>query len=127
VATYLRCSEVFYNQIKKGLLLTLTVKKCLKSVNIWQSYKQERGCLVHFVRLAITLLKDEESARDSHVLACNFANVHRFQNIFFTDRLSNKPFLISLLTTPPRLKYVPTLPYNLSLMACFANVNVSQR
>jgi len=78
VATYLRCSEVFYNQIKKGLLLTLTVRKCLKSVNIWQSYKQERGCLVYFVRLAITLLKDEESARDNHVLACNFANVHRF-------------------------------------------------
>jgi len=28
---------------------------------------------VHFVRLATTLLKDEESARDYHVLACNFA------------------------------------------------------
>ena len=26
-----------------------------------------------FVRLASTSLKDEESARDSHVLACNFA------------------------------------------------------
>jgi len=35
----------------------------LKSVNIWQSYKQERDCLVHFVRLANTLLKDGESAR----------------------------------------------------------------
>ena len=35
-----------------------------KSVNIWQNYKQERGCLMHFVRLASTLLKDEESARD---------------------------------------------------------------
>ena len=28
------------------------------SVNIWQSYKQERGCLMHFARLANTLLKD---------------------------------------------------------------------
>jgi len=28
-------------------------------VNIWQSYKQEGGCLVHFVRLATTLPKDE--------------------------------------------------------------------
>jgi len=28
---------------------------------------------VHFVRLATTLLKDEESARDNHVLAGNFA------------------------------------------------------
>jgi len=47
--------------------------KKLKSVNIWQSYKQERGCLMHFARRANTLLKDEESARDNHVLACNFA------------------------------------------------------
>jgi len=37
--------------------------KFLKSVNIWQSYKQERGCLLHFARLANTLLKDEESLR----------------------------------------------------------------
>jgi len=46
----------------------------LKQVNIWQqSYKQERGFSAHFVRLATTLLKDEESARYNHVLACNFA------------------------------------------------------
>jgi len=36
-------------------------------------YKQERGCLMHFARLANTLLKDEESAQDNHVFACNFA------------------------------------------------------
>jgi len=36
------------------------VKK-IKLVNIWQSYKQERGCVKHFVRLANTLLKDDES------------------------------------------------------------------
>ena len=36
-------------------------------------------CLVHFARLANTLLKDEESAQDNHVLACNFAKyLHRF-------------------------------------------------
>jgi len=28
---------------------------------------------MHFARLANTLLKDEESARDNHALACNFA------------------------------------------------------
>jgi len=39
------------NQIKKGLLLSQRVKKILKSVNIWQSYKQERDCLMHFLRL----------------------------------------------------------------------------
>jgi len=50
-ATYLRCGEVVNNQIKRGLLLSLWVKKYLKSVNIWQSYKQERDCLVHFISL----------------------------------------------------------------------------
>jgi len=43
-----------------------------KSVNIWQSYKQESGCLMHFAHLANTLLKDEYSAREIHVFACNF-------------------------------------------------------
>jgi len=47
-------------------------------MNIWQSYKQERRCLVHFVRLATTLLKDEESARDNHVRAGNFAKCSPF-------------------------------------------------
>ena len=69
VATYLRYSGVVNNHIEKGL----RVEKKLKSVNIWQSYKQERGCLMHFARMANTLLKDEESARDYHVLACRFA------------------------------------------------------
>ena len=56
VATYLKCGGVVNNQIKKGLLLSLWVKIFLKLVNIWQSYKQERDFLVHFVRLANTLL-----------------------------------------------------------------------
>jgi len=37
VATYLTCGEIFNNQIKKGI--SPWVKK-IKSVNIWQSYKQ---------------------------------------------------------------------------------------
>jgi len=67
VAAYLRCGGVADNQIKKGLLLSVRVKNFFKSVNIWQSYKQERGCLMHFARLANTLLEDEESARDNHI------------------------------------------------------------
>ena len=65
VAAYLRCGGVVTNQIEKGLLPSLWVNL--------QSYKQERYRLVHFARLANTLLKDEESARDNHVYACNFA------------------------------------------------------
>jgi len=52
---------------------SLSVKQKLKAVNIWRSYKQDRCSLVYFVRLANTLLKDEESARDNHLFACNFA------------------------------------------------------
>jgi len=51
---------VVNNQIKKGLLLSVRVI-FFKLANIWQSYKQKRGCLMHFARLANTLLKDEES------------------------------------------------------------------
>jgi len=46
VATYLRCGGIINNQIKKGLLLSLWVN-FFKSVNISQSYKQERDCPVH--------------------------------------------------------------------------------
>ena len=96
-------------------------EKILKSANIGQSYEQERGYLMHFARLANTLLKDEESALDSHILACNFAKyIHRFKKKI-SDILSNKPFPIWLLTSP-HLQYVATLPCNLSLMACFADI-----
>ena len=73
VAAYLRCGGIVNNQIKKGLLSSLRVKKNFKLVNIWQSCKQECGCLMHFVCLANTLLKDEQRALNNHVLACNFA------------------------------------------------------
>jgi len=76
------------------------------------------------VCLANELLKDGESARNNHVLACNFAKYSPIL-IFFTYRLNNKPFLIWLLITPPHLKCVATLPCNLSLMTCFADINVS--
>jgi len=31
---------------------------------------------MHIARMANTLLKDEESARDNHVFACNFAKIN---------------------------------------------------
>ena len=72
---------------------------------------------MHFACLANTLLKDEESARDNHGLACNVAKYSPIL-FFFTRRLSNKRFLIWLLITPPHLKYADTLLCNLSLRAC---------
>ena len=50
------------------LQVTQTGKTCH-----WQRHKQACGCLMHSVHLANALLKDEERARDNHVLACNFA------------------------------------------------------
>ena len=44
----------------------------------------------------------------------------------FTGGLSNKPFLIWLLTTPPHLKHAATLPCNLSLIACFLELMFTQ-
>jgi len=55
------------------------VKTILKSANIGQSYEQERGYLMHFAPLANTLLKGEESALDSHILACTFTDLKKNQ------------------------------------------------
>ena len=122
VDTYLRCSGVVNNQIKNGLLLSLWVI-FFKSVNIWQSYKQERDCLVHFLHRLAVCWPGVQSARGNHVFACNFADFSPIFNFFFTHGLSNKPFLICLLTTPPHFRYVIKLPCNL---ARSVDINVSQ-
>jgi len=70
------------------------------------------------------VLAKRTNARDNHVLA-NYNCATDFENCF-TLRLSNKPFLMCLLTTPPHLKCVATLPCNLSLMACYADIIVLQ-
>jgi len=49
--------------------------------------------LLHFALLTNRLLKDEESVRDNHVFAFNFAKCSPIKKIFAL-RLSNKPFLI---------------------------------
>ena len=54
---------------------------------------------MHFAHLANTLLKGEESARDNHIFACNFAKYLPILQKKFTLRLTNKPFLIWLLIT----------------------------
>jgi len=63
---------------------------------------------MHFLRLLALCWPGPQSAWDNHVLACNFA---KYSSIlfFFSDRLSNKPFWVWLLTTLPHLKYVVTL------------------
>ena len=91
-------------------------------MNIWQSYKQERDCFVHFLHLLEMCCASAKVHETIMFLFVTFTDL----KFFFTHRLSNKPFLIWLLTSPPQLKYVVTLPCNLSLMACFADIDVSQ-
>jgi len=44
------------------MFIAESVSDFFRLVNIYQSYKQLRNCLMHFARLANTLLKDVESA-----------------------------------------------------------------
>ena len=60
-----------------------------------------------------SVLARREVHETTTFLFVTLPNIHRLK-VFFTYRLSNKPFLIWLLTC------------NLSLMACFADINVSQ-
>jgi len=50
--------------------------------------------------------------------------VHRLMTIILSN-LNRLKFFFHW-KTPPHLKYVATLPCNLSLMACFADINVSR-
>ena len=82
---------------------------------------KKRDYLVHFFRLLTTCWSGAPLAQSTWD---NCALAHRLKKI--THTLSNKTFLIWLLPTPPHLKYVATLRCNLSLIASFADVNVSQ-
>jgi len=50
----------------------------------------------------------------STLLPITMPSICQFKKI--TDGLSNKPLLIWLLTIPPHLKYITTVPWNLSLI-----------
>ena len=65
VVTRLRCGGLFSDHIATNSLLSLTVKQFLKSVNIWQSYRQESwSSLTRSMRLGTVMLNDEEFAID---------------------------------------------------------------
>jgi len=57
-----------------------------------------------------------------HLFAQNYAEYSPVLKNF-TDRLSNKPFLISLLKIPPHLKYVTTVPSNIHVSLITALVH----
>ena len=62
------------------------------------------------------------SARDNHVLACNSARYLPIEKNFTDSAI----ILNLVINNPVHLKYVATLPCNLSSLACFGDINVSQ-
>ena len=74
---------------------------------------------MHFLRLLAVWWPGAQSARDNHLQLYQIFTDFRKK---INDTLDNKPFLIWLLTTPPHLKCVATLPCNLSLFACFLTI-----
>ena len=87
IGTYLRCSWVVNNQTKKGLLLSVRVN--FLTVNIWQSYSQERGCLMHFAHLANTLPKTKKVHETIMFLLVTLPNIHRFKKKLLSDSAIN--------------------------------------
>ena len=58
-------------------------------------YRPHCGCLMHFARLANTHCYKTKKVHETITLVhLTLPNIHRFYNIFFAHRLSNKPFLI---------------------------------
>jgi len=89
VATDLSCGGVVNKQIKKGLLLSLRVKEILKSVNIWQSYKQERDCFVHFLRLLAVCWPSAQVHETITFLLVTLTNIHRLKKNSLSDLAIN--------------------------------------
>jgi len=83
VATYLRCGGVVNNQIKKGLLLS--VSEIFLNQWIFGKVTSKSVVLMHFAHLANTLLKDEENAWNNHVFVCNFAKYSPILTFFHSQ------------------------------------------
>ena len=65
-----------------------TIKNSLKSVNIWQSYKQDHGCLILYGPGQHTA-KNEKMHETITFLLVTFPNIYKLKKNF-TDRLSNR-------------------------------------
>ena len=109
VVTYLRCGGIANNnnQIANMPIGLTKLRKVycwvykwifFTSVNIWQSYKQEAGCLVHFVCLATILLHEAQlSPRDRAMgrVSWNLASCHATVQKLLVRQVLNKSKLWS--------------------------------
>jgi len=88
VATYLKCGGVVTNQIKKGLLLSVWLNFLIDE---YLATLQARAWLSRALCApGQHTAKDEESTRDDHVFAYNFAKYSPILNFFsLTDSAIN--------------------------------------
>jgi len=77
VVTDLRCGGIFNNQIKKGLLLSPSVKTILNRSIFGIVTGKVVDCVVLFLRLLALWWPVAQNARDNHLLAC----IHLFKKI----------------------------------------------
>jgi len=77
------CSATHGQLPQRPLLAASSQPQSCRSVNIWQSYEQERGRLVHFLRLFAVWLPGTHN----YVLTCNFAEI--FTEFYYTRRYFN--------------------------------------
>jgi len=85
-----RPGGVVNNHIRKRLLLGLLVN-FFNPLIFWQSYKQERDCVVHFLRLLAAHWPGAQTARDNILqLSQIFTDFN-----FFTGKLGSNLFGVS--------------------------------
>ena len=80
VGTRVRCGWVVNNQIEKGLLLNVQLKKKFIIGEYVAKLQARMWLSQHFVRLINTLLKEGKSARDNHAVCVN-----KWMNILFLN------------------------------------------
>ena len=86
IATYLKCGEVVNNQSEKGLLLSLSVKKMIKTGKYFAKL-QERTWLSHaLTTLSHTAKRQRKCTRQSHSCLQLCHNVTQHQKYVATAR-----------------------------------------
>jgi len=81
VAVYLTCGGVVNDQIKERFLAESESTK-IKLVNNWQSYKQERDCLVQVSSYFSSVLARRAKVHETTtLLLVTVPNTHRFKKI----------------------------------------------
>jgi len=83
---------------------------------------------LHFLRLLAACWPGAQCARDNHGFACNFAKYSPILTFFSLADSEQLTFLNLVINNPTTREIcrLATLHCNLSFMACFADINVSQ-